>query len=227
MGTKYSDITTEKRQEQIETTLETLETNAFDSSSDSIILSIEKTEDAAHTTADKGLMLLAVRKDTAVALAGTDADYIPLIVDANGRLHVIDPSASGMATDIGTIDDDTNNIKLAVQVMDDWDDGSDNCKTKEQFGGAAYSKNVTVSDTPTLFEASEHKLRDVIIQNVDAAEGAKIGIYDATIGTFRGTGFTLEFGESMGFTKIDLNTLAYASHTNGDTPVLEIIGVEE
>jgi hypothetical protein len=30
-----------------------------------------------------------VRKDTAVSLASADGDYIPLIVDAQGRLHVI------------------------------------------------------------------------------------------------------------------------------------------
>ena len=33
-----------------------------------------------------------MRQDTAAALAGTDADYQPLITDANGRLHVNDVS---------------------------------------------------------------------------------------------------------------------------------------
>jgi hypothetical protein len=49
---------------------------------------LAKAEDAAHTSGDKGLMALAVRKDTAAALAGTDGDYIPLIVDATGQLYV-------------------------------------------------------------------------------------------------------------------------------------------
>lgn len=62
-----------------------------------IVLDAEKAEDAAHTTGDHGLMLLAVRKDTAAALAGTDGDYIPLIVDANGRLHVLDPNSATIA----------------------------------------------------------------------------------------------------------------------------------
>lgn len=43
-------------------------------------------EDAGHTTGDTGLFVLAVRKDTATALAGSDADYIPLITDSSGRL---------------------------------------------------------------------------------------------------------------------------------------------
>lgn len=49
---------------------------------------LAKAEDSAHVSGDFGLMALGVRKDTAAALAGTDADYMPLILDANGRLHV-------------------------------------------------------------------------------------------------------------------------------------------
>ena len=52
-----------------------------------------KAEDAAHVTGDTGVFMLAVRQNTATALAGTDGDYIPLIVDTNGRLHVTDPNA--------------------------------------------------------------------------------------------------------------------------------------
>lgn len=47
-----------------------------------------KAEDAAHSSGDVGVMTLSVRQDTAAALAGTDADYQPLITDASGRLHV-------------------------------------------------------------------------------------------------------------------------------------------
>lgn len=61
-------------------------------------------EDAAHTTGDTGTMALAVRKDTAAALAGSDGDYTPLITDANGALHVA--VASGSVTASGTIDVD-------------------------------------------------------------------------------------------------------------------------
>lgn len=47
-----------------------------------------KVEDVAHASGDVGVMALAVRKDTAVALAGTDGDYAPLLLDSVGRLHV-------------------------------------------------------------------------------------------------------------------------------------------
>jgi hypothetical protein len=44
-------------------------------------------EDAAHASGDPGVQILSVRKDTAAALAGLDADYQPLITDSSGRLH--------------------------------------------------------------------------------------------------------------------------------------------
>lgn len=48
----------------------------------------EFAEDAAHSSGALGTLALAVRKDTATALAGTDGDYSVLITDSTGRLHV-------------------------------------------------------------------------------------------------------------------------------------------
>lgn len=50
--------------------------------------SLGKAEDAAHTTADTGVLALAVRRDTAAVGSDTDGDYSTLNVDASGRLHV-------------------------------------------------------------------------------------------------------------------------------------------
>lgn len=50
--------------------------------------SLGKAEDAAHSSGDVGVMALGVRKDTGAAIAGTDGDYSPLQVDANGNLRV-------------------------------------------------------------------------------------------------------------------------------------------
>jgi len=47
---------------------------------------VQYQEDGAHTSGDVGTVGLAVRKDTATALAGTDGDYVPVIVDSSGRL---------------------------------------------------------------------------------------------------------------------------------------------
>lgn len=46
-----------------------------------------KAEDAAHASGDAGVMALAVRQDTATALAAS-GDYIPLIVGPEGKLWV-------------------------------------------------------------------------------------------------------------------------------------------
>ncbi len=79
-----------------------------------------KAEDAAHSSGDKGVMFLAVRKDSAVALAGADGDYIPLIVDANGRLHVLDANSATIAAlskaeDVAHSSGDTGIQVLAVR----------------------------------------------------------------------------------------------------------------
>lgn len=43
-----------------------------------------KSEDAAHSSGDAGVMALAVRNDSLASRVGTDGDYTPLAVDAAG-----------------------------------------------------------------------------------------------------------------------------------------------
>lgn len=49
----------------------------------------------AHADPNYGIQILAVRKDIAVALAGADGYYIPLIVDATGHLHTREKDFGG------------------------------------------------------------------------------------------------------------------------------------
>ena len=56
--------------------------------------SLGKAEDAAHSSADVGVMALSVRQNTAASTSGADGDYQPLITDTNGRLHVNDVSTA-------------------------------------------------------------------------------------------------------------------------------------
>lgn len=58
-------------------------------------------EDAVHTSGDKGLLVLAVRADTAASTADTTGDYAALTTDASGRLWQIGAS-DGPAT-AGTV----------------------------------------------------------------------------------------------------------------------------
>lgn len=62
-----------------------------------------KAEDAAHTTGDTGVMGLAVRRDADTTLVGTDGDYAPLQVDANGYLKVEIFDGGGSHTIDGTV----------------------------------------------------------------------------------------------------------------------------
>ncbi len=58
---------------------------------------IVKTEDTAHNSGDKGVMMMVVRQDSQSDF-GADGDYVPLSVDANGLLRV-----SGGATDVSAL----------------------------------------------------------------------------------------------------------------------------
>lgn len=76
-----------------------------------------KAEDAAHTSGDTGVMMLAVRSATAAdkSAGATDGDYEPLQVDANGRLHVI--NSAGVAGDVAHDGVDSGNpVKVGGQA---------------------------------------------------------------------------------------------------------------
>lgn len=82
-----------------------------------------KLEDAVHASGDLGVMSLAVRKDTATALAGADGDYAPVEVDASGRMwvNVGDVTPGTGATNLGKAEDaahasgDVGVMSLAVR----------------------------------------------------------------------------------------------------------------
>ncbi len=74
-------------------------------------------EDAASTTADPGVQVLTVRANTAAATSGTDGDYQPLITDTNGRLHVIEPSATTLATAVYAEDLASQSADPGIQIL--------------------------------------------------------------------------------------------------------------
>ena len=130
-----------------------------------------KTEDAAHSSGDTGVMILAVRKDTAAALAGSDADYIPLIVNASGRLYTsatVDAALPAGSSNIGDVDiasitAGTNTIGGTLDAGASW---------TQVFGvaGVAYaSADATASPAVTDAPTSGQKL---VIDDIFLSVGA-------------------------------------------------------
>ena len=62
---------------------------------------ILQAEDAAHTSGDKGIQILTVRKDTAAATAGSDGDYQPATTDNTGRLWAHVHAMGGATVNMG------------------------------------------------------------------------------------------------------------------------------
>ena len=73
-------------------------------------------EDSAHTTADTGGYVLAVRADARPTNANTDADgdYASFFVNNSGELYVKDTDAAALLT---TIDADTGSILTEIQSI--------------------------------------------------------------------------------------------------------------
>ncbi len=115
--------------------------------------SLGKQEDAAHASGDVGVMGLGVRKDTAIALAGSDGDYQPYILDGSGNMWV----------SLGT--------KLAGE-----DQANDVSKVEQQF---TYT-NITTQTTTTIKSGAGYL--DGFVINTPVASGVWT-IYDNTAGS--------------------------------------------
>jgi hypothetical protein len=82
-----------------------------------LIDDIVQDEDAAHSSGHKGVMALAVRRDTAAVGSGTDGDYSTLNVTPSGNLRVCISEEEALATTFTAISASTsgdNTLKAAV-----------------------------------------------------------------------------------------------------------------
>lgn len=94
----------------------------FDSTGVEINLASQYAEDTPSVAAELVMMAGVVRKDTAATLASLDGDRTELIVDANGRLHVISTAAvvgNGVAATAQrvTIANDSTGILAGVTTV--------------------------------------------------------------------------------------------------------------
>ena len=90
-----------------------------------LIDDIVKAEDAAHSSGDKGVMLLGVRQDSQADF-GADGDYVPFSVDADGKLRVAAAAASGGATEAkqDVLETTLTAIETSVAALDNAVDGN-------------------------------------------------------------------------------------------------------
>ena len=138
-------------------------------------ISLAKAEDAAHTSGDYGLMLLAVRKDTAAALAGTDGDYIPLIVDANGNLRVA--LATTPTIDIGDVTLLAGTALVGKVGIDQTTPGDTN---KVDIGGnyttPTHTQPSIGTGTTVALAANANRLYALFVNDSDEAIYIKLGV---------------------------------------------------
>lgn len=79
--------------------------------------SLGKAEDAAHTTGDVGVFVLAVRNDThSTALAGTDGDYTPIGVDSSGKIGIRGTFAEDVAHTSGDLGVQVHAVRTDVSA---------------------------------------------------------------------------------------------------------------
>ncbi len=86
---------------------------------------IVKAEDTAHSSGDKGVMLLGVRQSSQADF-GADGDYVPFSVNDDGEIRVTSSGGSGGATEAkqDVIETTLTAIKTAVQALDNSVDGN-------------------------------------------------------------------------------------------------------
>jgi hypothetical protein len=149
-------------------------------------------EDTAHTTADPGIQIFAVRTDTRATLVDTTADYAPLQLTSVGELRVRDDDAN---TDFDSLlvrmgsngdaaaNDGSNSAQLrqlcvklgnmenCAYVDDaDWSDGS----SKHMLVGGLYQSTpqpITDGDVGP-FQVDDHGNQVITIRSDDAHFGA-------------------------------------------------------
>lgn len=74
----------------------------------SLATNLGKTEDAAHTSGDTGVMMLGVRNEALSALADTNLDYAPIGTDRNGAVILSGIGTTQVIGDIAHDDSDTS-----------------------------------------------------------------------------------------------------------------------
>lgn len=112
----------------------------------------EKAEDSAHSSADIGNYVLAVRQDTLAASTDADGDYSSFKVNGTGELYTTDEGAEALLT---TIDADTSSIATDAGTI------VTNTGTTATNTGTTATNTTTIAGDTTSIDASITALSQV------------------------------------------------------------------
>jgi hypothetical protein len=130
---------------------------ASDQSDLNVVTNTEYAEDSVHTSGDVGMFVMAVRNDTLAALGGTDGDYSPLQVDADGALYVTVASTSGSTQVEGDVAHDAVDSGNPVKV------GGRAHQTNRTAVADADRTELMTDDVGRLITVSSH-VRDLVVK---------------------------------------------------------------
>ena len=143
-------------------------------------------EDTAHTTADPGQAILAVRNDSESSLVSTDGDYANLQLDSVGRLRTLQRALAG-DTDSVLISDGTNDLtinangSIDVNLTDDGiPDGDADSGNPLKVGGRAIDGALTAVDSGDRVDNLTDLYRRQFVNN---APNIGMDTTAATVGT--------------------------------------------
>lgn len=195
-------------------------------------------EDSAHTSGDLGHQMLAVRNDAGTALAA-DGDYIPLTVDASGKLWTAasfpstqdftkaEDSASASGA-IGALMLAVRNDVAGSQVSADGDyawlqqNKKGSLRVSNKAESAILQQVVTVGTTAVQLPATPLANREAMM--IQMLSGGQLYIGSATV-TNSGATRGIRLGNG-GFVNLDVSddVLVYgiADAANKDVAILEV-----
>jgi len=151
--------------------------------------SLGKAEDAAHTTGDTGVMLLAVRNDSAATFAGTTGDYSAIAVNSVGAVQINIDAGSQTGTSLIRSEDAAASTgqpgvpalfkrtdALASQTSTDGDYSLPTCNAHGAMytdpirrGTFTHTQPTIANTTSVTLVASNAERRYLLIQNNSAA----------------------------------------------------------
>ena len=167
-------------------------------------------EDAAHTTGDLGIQILAVRNDTQGSLVDTDGDYGSLQLDSAGRLRTVtdldlsgdlvpddDPIGSESPLLVGHVAHDTSAALDAVSADDDKAQSTSDLYRRNMINDAP---NISVANTQVSVGAVEVALPQLAGRmRMHIRNTGNNSVWIGPTGVTTATGWELKKGEVQSF----------------------------